>query len=59
MYRLHVQLTPQIHEGEMQYYWHVDLHDGNNQITVKHGWSRFIQGAFNDAFKASCDVLGK
>lgn len=51
MYRLHVQLTPQIHEGSMKYYWHIDLHDGDTQITVKNGWAKNFNQAYLDSSK--------
>ena len=38
-YILQVQLTPKVHEGRMQYYWHIDLHTEDGQFTVKHGWA--------------------
>lgn len=40
MYRLHLQLTPQIHEGQMKFYWHIDLHTTDGQFTVAHGWNK-------------------
>lgn len=51
MLRLHIQLTPQIHEGELQYYWHVDLHNKEGVFTIKHGWAKTKNQAFVDAEK--------
>jgi hypothetical protein len=50
MYRLEVQLTPQIHEGSMAYYWHIYLLDGGNKITVKHGWEEDVNDALESAY---------
>lgn len=49
MKRLHVQLTPQIHEGRMQFYWHIDLHTSEGQFTLKHGWAENLYYALEDA----------
>lgn len=39
MYRLHVQLTPQIsEEQQMRYFWHIDLHTKEGNFTVHHGF---------------------
>lgn len=57
MKRLHVQLTPQIHEGRMAYYWHIDLHINEGQFTLKHGWAEDLHDALDDAHDA-CIELG-
>ena len=49
MKRLHVQLTPQIHEGRMQFYWHIDLHTQEGQFTIRHGWAETLWEALDDA----------
>lgn len=60
MYRSEVQLTPQIHNGQMAYYWHIFLVDGNDRITVRHGWAHSIGKAHNDVIVATKEMgLGK
>jgi hypothetical protein len=55
-YRLEVQLTPQIHNGSMAFYWQIYLADGNNKITVKHGWSEDLYDALDEASEAYDDM---
>lgn len=50
MYQSHIQLTPKLHLGELNYYWHIDQHTEDGVFTVAHGYSKYIQGAFNDMF---------
>lgn len=49
-YVLEVQLTPQIHKGEMSYYWHIDLHDKESQYSVFDGFAK-------DPLKATRDAI--
>lgn len=44
-YVLEVQLTPQIHEGNMAYYWHIALITSKGRYTARDGWGNNYHNA--------------
>lgn len=50
--RFEVQLTPELRFGKVQHYWHIYVQDGNNKITLQHGWASTVIEAFQQGHKA-------
>lgn len=48
-YTAHVQITPKLHLGKLQHYWHIDQHTDDGVFSVRHGYSTNLQDAFNKA----------
>ncbi len=51
IYRFEVQLSPQLHMGTLHHYWHVYMVDGDNKITVEHGYEVDVLVALQKAYK--------
>lgn len=56
-YTLQVQLTPKLHEGNMQFYWHIDLVTEDGQFTVKHGYRPDYVSALSHAYTAGLEFV--
>lgn len=56
-YELHVQLTPKVHNGEMQNYWQIVLVTEEGSYTIQDGWAKNYHFAQVNAVK-SAKALG-
>lgn len=56
-YVLEVQLTPKMHDGHMQYYWHIDQINEDGRFTVEHGYSTNFANALVDAHIKSLNLV--
>jgi hypothetical protein len=48
-YVLNTQLSPELHQGEMKFYWRIELHTADGVFNVRDGWNQSFDGAIGNA----------
>lgn len=56
-YTLEIQLQPQIHVGQMAYYWKISLETEDGTFTIRDGWAdTFETATYNARLSAKYDL---
>ena len=53
-----VQLTPKLHLGKLQYYWHIDQETDDGVFTIRHGYSVGLPNAYSELLDESLELQG-
>jgi hypothetical protein len=52
-YVLNTQLSPELHDGEMKFYWRIEMHTAEGIFNVRDGWNRTFAGATHNAYESA------
>lgn len=55
-YVLEVQLKPELHEGSMKHYWHIDLITEDGRFTARHGYESDLVNAHAKSHQATKEL---